>query len=231
MYEWVKNITGYFLFLAVIEHLIPGKKYEKYFRLFAGMVAILLVIQPFGKNLGLDERIAHFYENLVLQYQAEDLQEQFLGAEQERLEQMISHYEAAVADDIRQMAGELGVTASRCQVEIERKQVTEQFGKVVRIWVVIDAKEQEGDKALAEERKISEKEETENGEILRSEDVAGIEPVKIQAGRVDGPAGGEQREFRKKQEAEYSIIRRLRRKIASYYDLEEAYVEIQTMEG
>ena len=90
MYEWVKNITGYFLFLAVIEHLIPGKKYEKYFRLFAGMVAILLVIQPFGKNLGLDERIAHFYENLVLQYQAEDLQEQFLGAEQERLEQMIS---------------------------------------------------------------------------------------------------------------------------------------------
>ena len=31
--------------------------------------------------------------------------------------------------------------------------------------------------------------------------------------------------------AEYSVIERLRRKIASYYDLEEAYVEIQVVEG
>ena len=38
LYGWVRNITGYFLFLAVLDNLIPEKKYEKYIRLFAGMV-------------------------------------------------------------------------------------------------------------------------------------------------------------------------------------------------
>lgn len=227
MYEWVKNITGYFLFLAVVEHLIPGKKYEKYFHLFAGMIAILLVLQPFGKNLGLDERIAHFYETLVFQYQAEDLREQFLGIEQERLEQMISQYEEAVADDIRQMAGELGLTTFHCQVQIEREEGTEQFGKVVKIWLVVSAEEEEREGTMAEEREAV----SENGEIIRSEDVVVIEPITIPAGEGEKATKEEQKESRRKQEVEYSIIRRLRRKIASYYDLEEAYVEIQTMEG
>ena len=54
-YGWVRSLTGYFLFMLVLEHLLPGKKYGKYIRLFAGMVLILLVLQPLAGNLRIDE--------------------------------------------------------------------------------------------------------------------------------------------------------------------------------
>ena len=92
LYGWVKNLTGYFLFLAVAENLIAGKKYVKYFHLFAGMVTILLVLQPLAGSMQLEERIARFYEMLVFRYQAEDLQADLLQMEKERLSQMIAHY-------------------------------------------------------------------------------------------------------------------------------------------
>ena len=43
LYEWIRNITYYLIFMTVVTNLLPDKKYEKYFRLFAGMVLILLV--------------------------------------------------------------------------------------------------------------------------------------------------------------------------------------------
>ena len=47
VYEWIRNLTAFFLFLSVMENLLPGQKYGKYIRLFAGMVLILLAVEPF----------------------------------------------------------------------------------------------------------------------------------------------------------------------------------------
>ena len=44
LYEWIRNITYYLIFMTVVTNLLPDKKYEKYFRLFAGMVLILLAV-------------------------------------------------------------------------------------------------------------------------------------------------------------------------------------------
>ena len=35
VYEWIRNLTAFFLFLSVMENLLPGQKYGKYIRLFA----------------------------------------------------------------------------------------------------------------------------------------------------------------------------------------------------
>ena len=47
VYEWIRNLTAFFLFLSVMENLLPGQKYGKYIRLFAGMVLILLAVEHF----------------------------------------------------------------------------------------------------------------------------------------------------------------------------------------
>ncbi len=51
VYEWIRNLTAFFLFLSVMENLLPGQKYGKYIRLFAGMVLILLAVEPFTPGL------------------------------------------------------------------------------------------------------------------------------------------------------------------------------------
>ena len=54
LYGWIRNLTGFFLFMSVTENLLPGKAYTKYIRLFSGMVLILLVLRPLAGDLRLD---------------------------------------------------------------------------------------------------------------------------------------------------------------------------------
>lgn len=46
VYEWVRNITYYMIFITVVGNLLADSKYEKYLRFFAGIILILLVLKP-----------------------------------------------------------------------------------------------------------------------------------------------------------------------------------------
>ena len=76
LYEWIRNITYYLIFMTVVTNLLPDKKYEKYFRLFAGMVLILLVLKPFTGGLRLDDKLAYYFESISFQKEASELSSQ-----------------------------------------------------------------------------------------------------------------------------------------------------------
>lgn len=89
--------------LSVMENLLPGQKYGKYIRLFAGMVLILLVAEPFTSGFDLEEVLARSYENLVLRWEAGELQDDLGAEEQEYLGRVLSEYEEAVSQDIQEL--------------------------------------------------------------------------------------------------------------------------------
>lgn len=238
LYGWVRNITGYLLFLAVLDNLIPKKSYQKYIRLFAGMVAILLILGPLTGGVRLEERIARFYETLTFQYEAKELKKEILGMEQKRLGEIISQYERAVAEDIRQMAEDTGFTVYECQAEIGKEEKDEQFGKVVRIRMKVRF-ENRGEDGAGEEWNETGRERSEAGkEWSEPVSIGSAEPVEpVVIGEKNGAKREEisqesSRENRRRQQAaEKGAVGKLRRKIGAYYGLEEAYVEIQVIEG
>ena len=168
LYGWVRNLAGYFIFLSVLDNLIPSKSYGRYIRLFAGMVLILLVVRPLTGSLGLEDRIAGFYEGLVFRYQADGLKQDILGIEQQRREQMIDRYEQAVAEDVERMAREEGFTVVGSRAAISREEGTERFGTVTGIWLQVQGKGQEGEgkeKVGEGERKVEGRFGEEEGKI------------------------------------------------------------------
>ncbi|MGN0159364.1 MAG: stage III sporulation protein AF [Brotaphodocola sp.] len=179
LYVWIRSLVCYFLFLSVLDQLLPNRKYAAYIRLFGGMILILLVFTPLTGGLHIEERIARYYEKFVFQNQASDLKEEILGVEQKHLSEMIDQYEKAIAYDVEKMAEDEGLTVQSCEVEICRDDHQEQFGQVKKIGLQIC--EQEG----------------RTGE---------------------------------KQDKLLEAVGRLRRKIISYYELEERYVEVQIVE-
>lgn len=207
-YGWIRNIICYLLFVSVIENLLPGKKYHKYLKLFSGMILILLIIQPISNGLRLDDKIARYYESFVFQYESDDLKNELLGIENKRLEQMIVQYEDAVAQDLAQMAREEGVETVSCQVIIQSDQTNENFGQVESIRLLI---------------KNPTAQDAESSDYA----VASVEPVVI------GPAvmAGASDDNQGQQKQVHSEVKKLQKKIVSYYDLEEDYVEIQFVEG
>ena len=214
-YGWIRNLTGYFLFLSILGNLLPGKKYGKYIRLFSGMILILLVLQPLVGGLKLEDAIARYYKSFVFRDQAADLKQDILGIEAQRLEQVIAQYEQAVAVDVAQMARDMDWTVKNCEVIIDAQEGTESFGTVetVRLTVVKGA---------------------ESGDVvMESEDgVRPVEPVIIDA-QSDLQINS-QRDFQADTSSDSQIDSEeaagLRRKIAAYYDLEESHVEIRVLE-
>lgn len=223
LYGWLRNITCYILFISILDNLLPGKKYGKYLKLFAGMVLILLVVQPFTGSLRLEDRIAHYYESFVFRYQADDLKQEILGMEQQRLDQMIAQYEEAVAQDLILMAEDSGLTAVACRAVIERDQEAERFGMVQSIRMQVRQEDAEGGGGDSAETGAAP--DVSVAPVEADISIASVETVTI------GEDGVSRERERERQEEERTAVRKLRRKIASYYNLEEAYVEIQVVEG
>ena len=174
VYEWIRNLTAFFLFLSVMENLLPGQKYGKYIRLFAGMVLILLAVEPFTSGFNLDEVLARSYEDLVIRGEAGELKEQLGATEQKRLGQILSQYEEAVGRDVREIAQSCGLTVMDCRVRIEGDEDSPEFGTVREIAAVLPAQS-----AQAEKEKLSN----------RIQEYYGLEEqyVEIEIARGEGP--------------------------------------------
>ena len=230
LYQWIQNLTGFFLFLSVAERLLPGKQYGKYLRLFSGMVLVFIVLHPFTEGLHLEDTIAGYYESFLFQEQVEDLKQNMIGMEKQRLSSVIRRYEEAVEEDVIQSAEEMGIQAAQCSVTIEAREDNPAFGTICSIRLIV--KEKEG----AEEQKplAGEQEEEKTTEVVEP-----VRPVMPVAGCT------EERELEEPQKTEKTEpvlsgkilgemgqkVKQLREKLEAYYHLEEGNVEIQMAPG
>ncbi|RHV69744.1 hypothetical protein DXB18_00770 [Clostridium sp. OM02-18AC] len=137
VYEWIRNLTALFLFFSVVENLLPGKKYGKYIRLFAGMVLILLVVEPLTNHLDLEEVLARSYESLLIREEAGGLEANFNEIEKERVTQILKRYEETVCQDIRKLADACGMKPVDCNVSIDGEENSAKFGAVKSISIVL----------------------------------------------------------------------------------------------
>lgn len=121
IYNWVKNIVCFCIFLTMIHHLLPKDNYQKYVRFFSGMLLVVLVISPllslFGKEGVLLQRInqtSFFQEMDNLKLDTEYL-------EQEQKEIYIRQYENAIGMDISRMAEERQLSANQVEVRLSEE--------------------------------------------------------------------------------------------------------------
>lgn len=222
LFEWIRNITYYLIFITVAMNLLPDKKYEKYLKFFAGMVLILLVLKPITGGLRLDETLAYYFEAISLKKEAGELTGKVSKMEERRLESMIARYEEAVGVDLKSMAETDGFGCRESAVEIDKNQESSTFCHVVRVSMLLvpdgAGNETEGTITVGEEAEPVKK-------------VQKVDGVKISGSESKNSEEKEPEGVRKKKQEENSRLSGLRRRIAEYYDLEEQDIEIQLEDG
>lgn len=177
---WVKNMVFYIVFLTLIFHLLPSGRYEKYVRLFAGMVFILVAVQPFTSSLRLEEKTAAYFEQFSFQDEAADFRGELNEMEKRRLGELTGEYEQKVAGRVKEIAGEEGVEEPDVEVEINSDSASETFGRVVKIRVT------EGKNEL----KVGENLKQENGAEEDGAQIGGGGQPPVQEDRVQSKSGG-----------------------------------------
>lgn len=208
LYSWVGNIVFYLIFITVAVNLLPNKKYEKYLKLFSGMVFILLVLKPLTGGLRLEDKIAYYFETITLQNDSEDLKKELTGMEQQRLGQMINQYEEAVAQDVEAMALDMEFHPVYTDITIDGNQDSSKFGTVIHIYMTVTREEPEETRGAA------------GAEKQPIQHIEQVKPVQI----------GEQTETGVNVPVPDETLNRLRRKVEGYYGLQTMDVEIQLEE-
>ncbi len=231
IYEWVRNIVYYLIFMTIITNLLPEGKYEKYLRLFAGCILILLVIKPLTGSLRLEEKINAVFRSVSFENEAGELKGELDGMEQKRLEHLIGRYEASAEEELIRMAGEEGIEAVAASVAIEGDSTKPDFGKVKKI--ALKLKKTEETKA-SEENQEGER----TGTKTAKDEKITLDKVEKVSVRLDGSGQGEEQEKSDVEAAgkvvdggrqtaqENEAVRQFRRTIAGYYQMEEENVEI-----
>lgn len=210
VYKWVSNIVYYLVFVTMLTNLLPAGKYEKYLRLFAGCILILLVIQPVTGGLRLEEKISGIFNELSFKNDMGELNAELAEMEEKRMQEVINRYEEAAAEDIGRMTDIKGYTEQAVSVQIEDQESSPDFGKIKQVTVLL--KSENG--GVGEEKKeIAET----IGEIEKIETIRiGENEGELSSSLVSAPGI-----------AESADIRTLRQEIAEYYQMEEQNVEIK----
>ena len=220
--EWARNIIFFMVFLSVISHLLADRSYEKYIRFFAGMVLILITISPLKGGLDFQEQAGILFEEFSDFWEKQQAGEVLADVDKNRMGMFFSEYKKETEKRIGEMAEAEGFVCRGAEVTLQERSESSDYGRVEKIRLHlkkeehVDGEQNERDTGGLDKVKSSEKMEG------RTDGESNVS-VKVEIPDVKAGLSGKKKEI---PETGSLQEQQLKRKVAQYYGLEEACVEI-----
>ena len=211
--HWAGNIVSYLVFLTVLTGLLPAHKYEKYIRLFAGCILLLIVLKPLTDGLRLEERLNYLFTSLSFENEAGELKREMDEIEVRRRNMVLSQYEAEASKEAVRVATEAGFSVEKADVELEKDPESEQFASVRSVTVYVAGSEAGMEAAELEENQSS---------MIEIEKIPPIEISLKQEQKQGEPAAAQAVSWMNGEK-----IWELQQRLASFYQVEADHVEVR----
>lgn len=215
--HWAGNIVSYLVFLTVLTGLLPAHKYEKYIRLFAGCILLLIVLKPLTDGLRLEERLNYLFTSLSFENEAGELKSEMDEIEVRRRNMVLSQYEAEASKEAVRVAAEAGFSVEKADVELEKDPESEQFASVRSVTVYVAGSEAGMEAGM----EAAELEENQSSTI----EIEKIPPIEIsleQEQKQGEPAAAQAVSWMNGEK-----IWELQQRLASFYQVEADHVEVR----
>ena len=215
--HWAGNIVSYLVFLTVLTGLLPAHKYEKYIRLFAGCILLLIVLKPLTDGLRLEERLNYLFTSLSFENEAGELKREMDEIEVRRRNMVLSQYEAEASKEAVRVAAEAGFSVEKADVELEKDPESEQFASVRSVTVYVAGSEA----GMEEGMEAAELEENQSS-MIEIEKISPIEISLEQEQKQGEPAAAQAVSWMNGEK-----IWELQQRLASFYQVEADHVEVR----
>ena len=212
--HWAGNIVSYLVFLTVLTGLLPAHKYEKYIRLFAGCILLLIVLKPLTDGLRLEERLNYLFTSLSFENEAGELKREM---DVRRRNMVLSQYEAEASKEAVRVAAEAGFSVEKADVELEKDPESEQFASVRSVTVYVAGSEA-GMEAGMEAAELEENQSS----MIEIEKIPPIEISLEQEQKQGEPAAAQAVSWMNGEK-----IWELQQRLASFYQVEADHVEVR----
>lgn len=104
IYEWIRGLVSFLILLTVVTNLLPQKAYEKYFRLFAGALFLLMLLRPFLDITGLEGQVVSAFRQITFQNEADMLKREIEDADGKRMQRLHEQYRQNIETELQAMA-------------------------------------------------------------------------------------------------------------------------------
>ena len=215
--HWAGNIVSYLVFLTVLTGLLPAHKYEKYIRLFAGCILLLIVLKPLTDGLRLEEWLNYLFTSLSFENEAGELKREMDEIEVRRRNMVLSQYEAEASKEAVRVAAEAGFSVEKADVELEKDPESEQFASVRSVTVYVAGSEA-GMEAGMEAAELEENQSS----MIEIEKIPPIEISLKQEQKQGEPAAAQAVSWMNGEK-----IWELQQRLASFYQVEADHVEVR----
>ncbi len=137
--EWMKGIVILFVVLAALLYLLPNQRYKRYVQFFLELVVVIAVISPVSRVIYASEDFEEKIRYSQFWMEMENLQKDMGKMEFVQSDYYRQEYEAAIGEDIRQMAE--GDKFEICQVDAKLSETYE----LEEVALVVQERKEGGD--------------------------------------------------------------------------------------
>lgn len=116
--DWVIGITGFILIMTVISHLINGKKYIKYIRLFMGLILILIVLSPVGRLFSIEDIYNDILRLSTGELKLNELQTELTAGLDVYTDSVMAAYKEAISENVEKLVSKEGYEVARIEADI-----------------------------------------------------------------------------------------------------------------
>lgn len=197
LYGWIKSIAIYMILISVVKNLLPKSQFEKYLRLFTGLLVIILVIEPFAQWMNLQDSMDDLFSLDAYKQEMNQLQADFSQLGDKYEERVLGSYERQVKEQIELLLKEEEQRVRKVEFFVCMEEGAEDYGQLTRIDIYLENESENGG-AGGEEK---------NGGYM----------VEIETPRIESPFAEEYHQLEREKLVE---------KICAYYQLERDQVKI-----
>ena len=197
IWDWIRTLLYFGLFLTILMQLLPHGKYKKYVRFFAGMIFLILVLGPVFELFSDGDILKSAVEKLEYQQEQETVDMDFSYMEQKQQEYYRKQTLASAEKLIAEEADKEGFWLADASI------VQEEGSEAVQS-VTLTVRETKEDSAKEED----------------PDEITAIEAVRI------GLSGGEEEEKKTDSLPASGKAKKLQEEIADLFGIQKEQVEI-----
>ena len=116
IYDWMKNLVFFFLFMAAILNCLPDNQYRKYVQFFLGLVLLVLLAGPLLKAVNLDIILKDTLSSEVLDEELRSSKNAAYSVEGVQEELLENAYAKEIERQISDMLAEQKIQVDKIQV-------------------------------------------------------------------------------------------------------------------
>ena len=145
LFDWVKNIEFYLIFITLILNVLPHNSSKKYIRLFTGMILVLIVISPVTKFFDMEDKLAGYFQYFDYIFDSETGAVDYGQVDQKSGEAVAGEYKAQIIAKIEAIANSHSLTVENVQIAMADNISDPDYGTIQSVTVALTQQNKEGD--------------------------------------------------------------------------------------